>query len=315
MSLFRSTVNGKKLSLPLENDQVWIQTKSKTLFVRKCYSDIWGIVQQHYNIIEDGPIAMTGTLDGFVISGTPGVGKSCFLDFCLHNLLRLGKSVCYFYGKTMTAKIIKADGTTETYSVAENFEGALAGQADFLLIDPPENANPDFLGGRWGLEGKKFILAGSQNRNNCQAIRKETSTVKLYMGTCSRQESEEMRVACYPGVTQERAALRFGEFGGIPRFLFKAVVIVDGEDIVLNEDRQCQRSALADLIRNPKRIDDMESLDSCLSTKFHVEPISLENGSINYMKYTIQPCAEDDVLHHILDEIWSLSNEGLSLDG
>ena len=105
---------------------------------------------------------MTGTLDGFVISGTPGVGKSCFLDFCLHNLLRLGKSVCYFYGKTMTAKIIKADGTTETYSIAENFEGALAGQVDFLLIDPPENVNPDFLGGRWGLEGKKFILAGSQ---------------------------------------------------------------------------------------------------------------------------------------------------------
>ena len=317
MGLFRSSVSsdGKKLSIPLDNDHNWIQTRSKTLFVRKCYNEIWDEVQQHYNVIEDGPIAAEGTLDGFFISGTPGVGKSCFLDFCLHNLLRLGKSVCYFYGKTMTARIFKADGTVETYIMADNVEGALAAQVDFLLIDPPENGDPNFLGGRVGLSGKKFILAVSPDRNNCQAIRKETSTVKLYMGTCSLEEAEEMKVACYPGVTHQRVASRFEEFGGIPRYLFKTDVIVKGQDISLEEIRAYQRSALTDIITNPNRIDDLESSDpfKSLWTIYHMEPVSLENGSTDYMKYTIQPCCQDAAIRirdHLMQkgvqDLWNI---------
>lgn len=232
----------------------------KTLFVRSCYDDIWNQVQQHYQITMDNPIATEDTLDGFIISGTPGVGKSCFLDFCLHNLLKLGKSVCYFYGKTKVAKIYKTDGTVESYSIdKDNVEGALAAQVDFLLIDPPENGDANFLGGRWGLAKKKFILAVPPDRNNCQAIRKETTTMKLYMGTCSLEEAQEMRVACYPGVPNHRIVLRFEEFGGIARYLFKKVLIVDGEDTGLNETRGYQRSALMDVVANPNRVDDLES--------------------------------------------------------
>ena len=102
------------------------------------------------------------------------------LDFCLHKLLEMRKSVCYFYGKDNSAIIFKPDGTVEEYKIADNHGGALASEVDFLLIDPPENGDANFLGGCKGLKKKKFILAVSPDRNNCQAIRKDTSTIELY---------------------------------------------------------------------------------------------------------------------------------------
>ena len=209
--------------------------------------------------------------------------------------MQLGKSACYCSGKSNKARIFKAGGTVETYSIDDNGEGALTKLVDFFLIHPPENGDPNFLGGRLGLAGKKFILAVAPDRNNCQAIRKDTTTSKRYMGTCSPQEAEEMRVACYPGISSDRVDVRFAEFGGIPRFLFKKVIIVQGEDTGLNDIRGDQRLALNDVAANPQRIDDLESSDpfKSLWTIYHMEPVLLEDGTTNYRKYTIQPCCQD----------------------
>lgn len=228
MNSFRSYASndGKKLLIPDDTVNVWMQTKLKTLFVRRCYNEIWNKVELHYfNVSETGEVATAEeTLDGFVITGTPGVGKSCFLDFCLHKLLGLGKTVLYFYGKTKLARIYNSNGIIQNYSITDNREGALASEVDFILIDPPEGGDANFLGGETNLAGKKYILAISPDRNNCQSIRKGTSFCKLYMGTCPKSEAEEMRLACYNRVTNERLALRYEEFGGIPRFLFKKVL-------------------------------------------------------------------------------------------
>lgn len=322
MNPFRSSEcsSGKEIRIPSDTDHVWIQTESKTLFVRSCYNDIWALVENHYFRAKDiGHVLVTdGTADGFIITGTPGVGKSCFLDFCLHKLLGHGLTVLYFHGKTNSARIYKNDGTIQKYSIAENQEGALATEVDFILIDPPEGGDPNFLGGRTNLKKKKYILAISPDRNNCQSIRKDTSFIKLYMGTCPMTEAEEMRTACYnddnDGVTPERLALRYDEFGGIPRYLFKRVVIIREQDTTLNEIRDNQKAALQDILVNPQRIDYLESSDpfKSLWTIYHMEPISTGDSDIDYMTYTIRPCCEkaatrirDELMKKSVRELWS----------
>ena len=290
MSRFRSvaSTDGKYISIPADNDHVWIQTKKKKLFVRSCYNDLWGQIAEQY-FTADGQFKTGKTLQGFVISGTPGIGKSCFLDFCLHKLLELGKSVCYFYGKSEKAFIYKADGTVENYTLADNHNGALALQVDFLLIDPPESGLPNFLGGSDGLMEKNYVLAVSPDRNNCQAIRKDCSKYKRFMGTCDLQEAKDMRVACYEEkVTEDQLVKRYEEFGGIPRCLCEEH-LDDDEDEALNEYRDSQRAALMDVVKNPNRIDDLESSEpfKSLWTIFHLEP------TVDYKHYTINPCCDD----------------------
>ena len=150
---FRSNLSedGKVLSIsiPPDLDHNWVQTDTKTLFVRSCYNDLWKHIADEY-FTADGS---NNSIQGFVISGSPGVGKSSFLDFCLHKLLELGKSVCYFYGKGGTAKNRKI--TVKEYENVVD-EEMLANQVDFLLIDPPEGSSENFLGGRVGLD---FVLA------------------------------------------------------------------------------------------------------------------------------------------------------------
>jgi hypothetical protein len=225
----------------------------------------------------------------------------------------LRKSVCYFYRKAQTATVFEANESVKTFPISDNFEGALASEVDFLLIDPPENGDPNFLGGRSGLKKKKFILAISPDRNNCQAIRKDTSTVAFYMGSCPLQEAEEMRLSCYDHVTHERLVSRFNEFGGIPRYLFKAV-FEESSDLALDEVRSQQRSALVDMINNPNRIDDMENSDpfKSLLTLYHMEPMIYDDNTVDYHKYTIQPCCQkastkirDQLMKKSVKDLWN----------
>jgi RHS (Retrotransposon Hot Spot) family protein len=323
MNPFRASLtNGcKVISISADSDHVWQQTDTKHLFVRSCYNDLWELVAQECfdhagNIITKG--------DGFIVSGTPGVGKSCFLDFCLYKLLNMKKTVGYVYGKSGTVRIYNTDGTVQKYKVTDNHEGALAMLVDFLLIDPPENGNPNFLGGKKGLSKKKFILAVSPDRNNCQALRKETSKMVVYMGTCSSEEAEAMRVACYNmRVTKELVASRFDEFGGIPRHLY--VEVMGGKkDLALSEVRDQQIAALTDVIKNPNRIDDMENSApfKSLWTIYHMEPRTCDDdGSVDYSGYTIQPCCQnmetrirDNLMKKEVRDLWTIftaTREGL----
>lgn len=181
MNEFRSTRTGKTITLPADSPHQWIQTKSKVLFVRKCYDEIWAIYLQYVVNSEDG-------VDGIVVSGAPGVGKSCFLDFALHKFREQGKSVLYVWGKGGKGVVFARDGSVETHSVADAIHNELAENVDFVLIDPPEGGDPNFFG---DVKGKKFILAVSPDRNDCQGLRKDYGTLELFMGTTSTVESEK----------------------------------------------------------------------------------------------------------------------------
>jgi hypothetical protein len=125
MNPFRSTRADNTISLTADSDHKWIQTASKVLFVPSCYDDIWVIC-----------VRRLAVFDGVVVSGTPGIGKSCFLDFALHNLLADNKSVMYVHGKSGSAYVYAADGSVESYSIAHLNNNDMAEDVDFVLVDP-----------------------------------------------------------------------------------------------------------------------------------------------------------------------------------
>eukprot|EP00978_Attheya_sp_CCMP212_P036123 scaffold161788_cov42-Attheya_sp.AAC.1 len=153
MNEFRSTRNGKVITLSADTQYKWIQTRTKVLFVPCCYDEIWTLLQQYIgtNCID------TDRFDGFFISGTPGIGKSCLLDFALHSLRQEGKAVLYLHGNDEKGYVFGTDGSLETYSIAEVINNGLAEGVDFVLIDPPEGGVPNFFS-KGNLKGKQLSL-------------------------------------------------------------------------------------------------------------------------------------------------------------
>lgn len=282
MNEFRSTITKNLISLAADSNHTWIQTGSKKLFKQSCYDDIWDICRR-----------AVAVFDGVVLSGTPGVGKSCFLDFALHRLRADNKSVLYVHGKSGYAFIYKSDGNVEKVSITDAISGELAKTVDFILLDPPEGGDPNFWGYK-NLYGKKFVLAVSPDRNNCQGLRKDASTVDLYMGgLLSIQDAEEMRLACYPNVPQSIVERRFEDFGGVPRLLFKPYDSSLPDP--LQTAREEQDQALLDAISHPRRIDNGHPAQSFKSLwkLYHMHPIVKEDGTRDYSAYTIRPCCDD----------------------
>lgn len=282
MNEFRSTIANNLISLAADSNHTWVQTRSKKLFKQSCYDDIWDICQRAVKVF-----------DGVVLSGTPGVGKSCFLDFALHKLNADNKSVLYVHGKSGHAFIYKSDGNVEKVFIADAISGELANTVDFVLLDPPEGGDPNFWGYR-NLHGTKFILAVSPDRNDCQGLRKDASAVDLYMGgLLSIQNAEEMRLACYPSVPQDIVERRFEEFGGVPRLLFKPYD--SNLPDLLQSAREEQDQALLDAIAHPRRIDNGHPAKSFKSLwkLYHMHPIIREDGRTDYSEYTIRTCCED----------------------
>lgn len=184
----------------------------------------------------------------------------------------------------------------------------MAESVDFVLIDPPEGGDSNFFS-KEHLMSKKYILAVSPDRNNCQSLRKAGGHVELFMGTRSIEELQEMRAACYPVVSEHVVASRFEEFGGIPRFVFERIFdLADGQDLTLEPVRTAQRTALGDIVVNPRRVDsgDVAVAFKGLWTLYHMQPITRENGTANYFKFTIGPCC-DDVRTRIRDELMKKS--------
>ena len=282
MNEFRSTTANNVINLAADSNHTWIQTGSKMLFKQSCYDDIWDICRRAALVF-----------DGVVLSGTPGVGKSCFLDFALHRLRTDNESVLYVHGKSGYAFIYKSDGNVEQVSIADAISGQLAKTVDFILLDPPEGGDPNFWGYK-NLHNTKFILAVSPDRNNCQGLRKDASTVDLYMGALlSIDEVEEMRLACYPNVPQRIVEKRYKEFGGVPRLLFKPYDSSLPDP--LQTARKEQNQALLDAVSHPRRIDNgsPEPSYQSLWKLYHIHPVIKDDGTTDYGDYTIQTCCED----------------------
>ena len=294
---------------------VFLQSLSPRLFVRPCYPDLFAICET---------IWMEGT-QGIFLLGTPGIGKSCFLDYVLHRCLydANGQNVLYLHGPRDRAFVFQHVGGT--IAVAKhNLSAVLSGSIeippdsfDVVLYDPHESAERTNDVHISFFTGKNFIVPISPDKENCKKLRKDTRCqATLYMGTLSMGEAEDMRESCYPAVTADLLQTRYRKIGGIARYLYRPPrpMANDVVDQTVEDVQKNQQFALNDIAQNPLRIDAGEVAADFknLWSLYHLQP-TLENGRTNFQDYTIEFVREDvrarirdKLMNKDVNELWNL---------
>ena len=285
-------------------DENWIQVDSKKLFVRGCYAPIYDLV-----------VGTEGTEGAFVM-GTPGVGKSCFLDYALYRLHEEGKTVLYLSGPKGKAYIYVSNGSVEEFPLQQALDDRMAENVDFVLYDPHENAQDTNAVHRSHFAGKKFIISISPDEENCKKLRKDVRTAfNVYMGPTSFEEAEAMRTHCYPHIPQEVVTTRYAKLGGIPRYLYMG--LIRGRDQSLEDRLKVQSGALKKrhINESPSEIDDgqVSSEHKKLWSIYHLTPgEDAATGNVDYLSYTIELCCVD-VRARLRDQLMTKSIRDLWL--
>ena len=107
----------------------WPKTIPKRVFVQSCYPELLDVCQTNFD----------SGIQGIFILGTPGIGKSCFLDYALHRYLQDNKSVLYLRGPLKMAFVLQSSGSVDTYELEDGLRQGLARNVDVILYDPHED--------------------------------------------------------------------------------------------------------------------------------------------------------------------------------
>ena len=298
-----------QLEFPADAVSAWkrntfLVSSKEIIFVRPCYVDLFTMCQT----------AWTG-MQGVFLKGTPGVGKSYFLDYVMDRLLHADAKVLLLSGPNKLASLCCGyDKPIEECTLDVAFADKWAKRADYVLFDPHENPDESGRLAPYIFFGKPFLIAMSPDPKNCSKIVKDVEESEtVFMGPTTIEESEEMRVCCYSTrVSAERLRYRFDQMGGVPRYLFKSpgnLPRIGIQDSAVSAFVERQAFALNDAVQNPLRIDagSVASEFKSLWSLYHVVPDQY------YTSYTIQLACENAssllrrrLLDKSVQELWQL---------
>jgi hypothetical protein len=131
----------------------------------------------------------------------------------------------YISGPSHDTFIYRSDGAVESFPIQKSLADRMADNVDFVLYDPPEEAVNDVVD-LSSFGGKPFIVAMSPDIASCKKLRKDAGFVDLYMGPTTLAESRNMINACHQSVSSALVDARFAILGGIPRSLFKPLMVI-----------------------------------------------------------------------------------------
>jgi hypothetical protein len=266
------------------NEAAWPVSGKREIFIRECYPALYGKCQD----------AWRRGCQLVIVKGTPGVGKSWFLDFAFSRLLQESVPIMVVRGPEDDV-VLYTNGYTTTpqnVSLADARFSRLANNVDYVLYDPHEDPlDTQKLSMRF-FGGKKVIIAMSPDPANCKKILKDArGQLTLYMGPVSSEEADQMRTSCYGSfISPERLTQRFEQAGGVPRLLFRETYESAGaEDPVLLEISNSQFFALQDFLKDPNRIDrgEVDAAFKGLWSLYHLFP---KEG---YESYEIKLCCDN----------------------
>jgi len=296
------------LSVPADSIwNKWPVSQRRVIYDRPCYAQLYQRCQTAW---ESGCALV-------VVKGTPGIGKSFFLDYVLSKLLLLAsKSVMVILGPRGQVHLYKNGHSSapEEITLTDATTHNRAREVDHVLYDPQENALQTQEMDISMFCGKNVLIAMSPDPGNCSKILKDaTQEQQLYMGPTSFEEAEDMRAKCYASaVTADDLAKRFDQAGGVPRLLMKAKAPVPPtgfDDSILKHISDQQTFALNDLVVSPRRIDSgsVASQFKSLWGLYHLVPDD------SYTNYQIELCCDNAVSllrEHLLEmdvqRLWSL---------
>lgn len=264
----------------------WPVSQAEMIYERSCYSKISRQCETAWGC----GCALV------IVKGTPGIGKSFFLDYVLSKLLSAGHKVMVILGPDDRVHLYKNgySGSFDDISMDDAKTRQRANEVDYVLLDPPENPFKSQELTMKSFCGKNVLITMSPDPDSCKKILKDAKQQQhLYIGPTSFEEAEDMRAQCYASdVSAEELQQRFDQAGGVPRLLMHTKPPLTPwmcDDSVERTICDQQNFALNDLAENPRRIDSgiVASQYKSLWGLYHLFPED------NFTTYQIGLCCEN----------------------
>jgi hypothetical protein len=206
-ALPHATLKGRVLALPESVHFMGDPRVGSRIFVRPCYEEYFQLFLQ----------ARQAGVQDFVFTGTPGIGKSHFLYYCMWRLVTGPEPIArriLFQCEPPGAPLLefRVGHTAVDITVLEQPPADYSGH--FLLIDMKAVVPPIHFNG-------VNMMFSSPNMDRYKEFLKRSGSVKYYMPPCSLEELQQMREAVFPAVSEATVERLFDIYGGVPRFVLK----------------------------------------------------------------------------------------------
>jgi hypothetical protein len=115
----------------------WLTLNSRVLFVRRCYDDLWNLVDAHYQKRRQGPVQRV------LLLGTPGIGKTVSMNYFLMRALQAGYKVLF---ETRERRFYFHDGVVESERVYHSALSVIDADPNvFFLVDHQDQRAPRYV--------------------------------------------------------------------------------------------------------------------------------------------------------------------------
>ena len=203
---------------------------SKKLVVRTCYTQLYELIT---NWLKQ-EFAKPGIKGVFVITGTPGIGKSVFLAFVASRLAEEGINIVIQLGKEWWSRVA---GQTMTHNKTEPVT-LLKVPKTVLLADPVGGENSQPVDPR--MRGCTIIFTSPQQKNYDSVWKQAEGRSKRYvMPVWSEEEVlNHWKAGAILQICKEEADVKkaYSMIGGSVRYLHKLLVAVAENKTTLKEE-------------------------------------------------------------------------------
>ena len=169
---------------------------SAPFFVRSCYEHLW------YQVITRIMPPPSSLSKGALVLGTPGIGKSCFLNFALSKLLQLPRAerpTIVLDAATHFARIMP-DGTVTAGQREVDFMTDLGDPRTVYLYDAGAKGRDPLA------TGARVLATSSPNRDQYKLL-DVPNIAQFFMPPWSLEEIETYRSNCFEGMSVCRDGL------------------------------------------------------------------------------------------------------------
>ncbi len=214
----------------------------KSIFVRKAYIEIDQIIEKFYkeNVGSSKRVPTTN----IILTGTPGVGKTCFLLHQLCAAKHRGRNVVVQVGNAFTAFISTPEPCVWDRLGDLDREYLLSDNKTLFFYDPGRTNTPL----KEDVEAFTIVYA-SMNPENYRRLNKSNKRT-LFMPVWSLQELEACSTLCRYTDNDEVKTL-YEDWGGSPRCIFD----LDKDDLLDSLNTILRSKVLMEIVADVQEVD------------------------------------------------------------
>ncbi|GAX79592.1 hypothetical protein CEUSTIGMA_g7033.t1 [Chlamydomonas eustigma] len=268
ISLQKACVKNGFLRLRKGDSFLGSPMKGHRILMRESYESI---LQRIDELLDQG-------LRRFLITGTPGIGKSFFMFPLMHWLLQK-KGVKRIVLEIEDLRYYFCVGESVISGGPQAFEGVLGDEETWWIMDKAK-----------GREREAYtVLLSSPSQERCKEFLKLMGCTCLYMPVWSIEEIEKCRTVIYSHLTAGAVADLYEKWGGIPRFVLEKANDVPAQEMLENSIKQCSWVDVMSCVYSPETAKEV----SHKVLHRHVKP---DSGCQKYFMAMASPYVERELL-------------------